>query len=75
MDPKDLQLWIDSLTDDIEFEYNGKHGVICPFSRSDISLFFDGAEVTVHSVEDAMTTPFIDGHSLSELSIKLDIGM
>ena len=69
----DLRAWIDSLTQDIDFEYHGRTGSICPFSRSDISLAFDGCEVTVDSVDAAMAEPFVDGHSLSELCEELDL--
>ena len=64
---------IDSLTDDIEFQYQGKWGAICPFDRQNISLCYDGQEVTVTSVEDAMKEPFVAGHSLEEISEELKI--
>lgn len=67
----DLKAWIDSLTQDIDFEYHGKMGSICPFSRTDISLAYDGQEVTVNSVDAAMSEPFIAGHSLAELCEEL----
>ena len=66
--------WIDSLTDDIEFQYKGLWGVICPFTRSEISLCYNGHELTVDSVEKAMSTPFIAGHSLNELSTEIQFG-
>lgn len=68
MKAQDLRDWIDSLTDDIEFEYQGKWGSICPFSREDISLCYDEQEVTVFSVDAAMKEPFIAGRSLEEIS-------
>ncbi|WP_204889969.1 hypothetical protein [Pseudoflavonifractor phocaeensis] len=71
MSAKELFDWIDSLAQDIDFEYHGKSGSICPFSRSDISLCYNGEEVTVHSVEAAMREPFLDGHSLEELAEEL----
>lgn len=73
MSAKELFDWIDSLSQDIDFEYHGKSGSICPFSRSDISLCYNGEEVTVHSVEAAMREPFIDGRSLEELAEDLQI--
>ena len=68
MNATELREWIDSLSQDIDFEYNGKCGAICPFNRSNISLCYDGNEVTVHSVDEAMKEPFILGRSLSEIS-------
>ena len=67
MNANDLRDLIDSLTQDIDFEYCGKMGSICPFSRTDISLCYDGREVTVDSVRAAMEEPFIEGHSLMEI--------
>lgn len=67
MNAIDLKNWIDQLSQDIDFEYHGKSGSICPFSHQDISLSFDGTETTVHSVDDAMNEPFICGMSLSDV--------
>lgn len=74
MDAQQLRDWIDSLTDDIEFMYQGKWGSICPFSRENISLCWDGDERTVASVDAAMREPFLDGHSLAECSEQLRFG-
>jgi hypothetical protein len=68
---QDLRDWIDSLAQDIDFEYRGKLGSICPFNRQNISLCYDGKEVTVHSVEAAMEEPFICGKSLSDICEEL----
>ena len=67
----DMKTLIAGLTQDIDFEYHGKHGAICPFSHSDISLSYDGKEITVESVELAMSTPFVDGKSLAEVCEEL----
>lgn len=72
MKQDDLYKWINSLTQDIDFRYHGKGGSICPFNRENISLCFDGEDVTVHSVLDAMSTRFIDGNSLNDLCELLD---
>lgn len=68
-----LRDWIASLTQDIDFSYQGKDGSICPISPTDISLCYDGAAVDVQSVDAAMTTPFINGKSLNDLCDQLDI--
>lgn len=69
----ELKALIDSLTQDIDFEYHGKQGSICPFSRADISLAYDGEELTVESVEAAMTSRFIEGRSLAEVCEELTL--
>lgn len=47
MKSEDLRDWIDSLTQDITFEYLGVNGSICLFSRSDIFFMLrrKGAEL------------------------------
>ena len=72
MNASDLKSLIEGLTQDIDFEYRGKSGTICPFSRSDISLCYDGNEVTVDSVDKAMNTPFISGRSLVDVCAELE---
>ena len=67
MNAIDMKKLIDSLSQDIDFEYRGIQGIICPFSRNDISLCYGEEEITVDSVEAAMTTPFVDGKSLAEI--------
>lgn len=73
MKASDLRSWIDSLTQDIDFSYNGKDGSICPISRTDISLCYDGHVVDVQSVDAAMSAPFIGGKSLNDLCERLEI--
>lgn len=40
MKKEDLKKWVEELTQDIDFEYQGISGSICPFSLSDISLYY-----------------------------------
>lgn len=72
MKAQNLRDWIDSLTDDIEFRYKGLWGSICPFNRQNISLCYNNEEVTVYSVDEAMSTPFIEGRSLLEVCEELE---
>lgn len=74
MKPDKLRALIDSLLEDIEFQYKGIWGSICPFARDDISLCYNGKEVTVDSIDKAMTTPFVGGHSLDEVANELQFG-
>lgn len=67
----ELKAVIASLAQDIDFEYRGKRGSICPFSHSDISLSYDGKEITIESVDAAMSVPFVDGKSLTEVCEEL----
>ena len=73
MKASDLRDWIDSLTQDIDFSCNGKNGSICPISRTNISLCYDGNTVDVQSVDAAMSVPFIDGKSLNDLCEQLEL--
>ena len=73
MKASDLRDWIDSLTQDIDFSYDGKNGSICPISRTNISLCYDGNAVDVQSVDAAMSVPFINGRSLHDLCERLEL--
>lgn len=64
---------IDSLACDIDFEYNGKHGAVCPFSRTDIALSY-GEEAHSHtSVDDVMNDKMFDGKCLREISEQIEM--
>ena len=73
MKAADLKSRISSMTQDIDFYYNGVHGSICPFAADDIALCYGGYNVDVKTVDDALTVPLIDGKSLSEMAELLDI--
>lgn len=67
MKKEDLRDWIDSLTQDIDFEYLDVSGSICPFSRSDISLCYGDKEQSFDSIDSLMNEPFFKGKSLAEI--------
>lgn len=67
MNANDLKQWIDGLTQDIDFEYLGITGSICPFSRTNISVSYGGEERTFHSVDDVMNQAFISGKPIKEI--------
>lgn len=78
MNTEQLKKALIELPDILEFEYKGQYGNIDHFWNLETEtehylLYFDGEETTVHSAEDAMTTPFVDGHSLAEIAELLDI--
>ena len=72
MKSEDLRDWIDSLTQDIAFEYLGVNGSICPFSRSDISLCYGEKEQSFDSIDALMHAPFFKGKSLTEICSKVN---
>lgn len=60
------------------FEFNGKEGNVDPYyipeSKSyEYLLYYNGDEMTVYSIDDVMNTPFVDGHTLTELAEKITI--
>ena len=67
MKPEQLRNDIDSLMGDIEFQYKGVWGSICPFSRENISVSYGDLERTFDSVEAVMNEPFIDGKPMKEI--------
>lgn len=73
MNLEKLYKQIDLLAGDIDFEYNGKHGSICPFSSIDIALSY-GEEAHDHtSVFDAMNDKMFDGKCLNEIAEQIEL--
>ena len=68
MKANELYDFIDSLTSDIDFEYDGKHGAICPFSRTDISLSYDDEAHDHTSIADVKNDKIFNGKCLNEIS-------
>lgn len=73
MTRKELYEYINSLAGDIDFEYGGLHGAVCPFSPEDISISFGHEERTHTSVDDAMNDKLFNGKSLNEIADQLKI--
>lgn len=71
MNAKDLRKMIDSLVSDIEFEYKGIHGSICPISRNNIGLAYGGVTKDCKSVDEVMESNIFDGKSLNEIASEL----
>lgn len=67
----ELRSRIEELVFDIDFCFNGVWGSVCPFSSTNISIAYNGEEITVDSVDEAMTVPFFDGLSLEEIAEEL----
>ena len=59
------------------FDYNGKTGGVDPYWSEDkgdvFALFYAGNETEVYGVDAVMTTPFIDGKTLTEVLDDLTI--
>lgn len=71
MKAKDLRESIDDLLLDIEFEYKGVSGAICPFRRDDIAVKYGDSERTFDSVDALMNEPFIDGKPMKDICEKI----
>ena len=54
--------------DDYCFYYKGKQGSVCIFSNAFIGLSYNGLTTEVKTLEETMTTPFINGKTLTELA-------
>lgn len=72
MKPKELFELIASFTQDVDFEYAGVPGSICPFQKDNIALSWGDAQVNA-ALDSVMSVPFIMGKSLSEISPGLHI--
>lgn len=64
---------IEDMLLDIEFEYNGVSGAICPFSREDIAVRYGDKEQTFESVDALFNEPFFDGKPLKAVCHKFII--
>lgn len=78
MTSEKIKLRIEECATLFSFRYYGKDGNIDPYyipeSKSyEYLLYFDGSEMTVHSLDDVMTTPFFAGKSLSEIAEEIEI--
>lgn len=73
MTPKKLKDWITSLTQDIDFMYQGHECTINPFSRQDIAMAIDGDNKNYSSVEDLMSDPRFDGKPLNQIAEQIEL--
>lgn len=73
MKAKQLRQDVEDLLLDIEFQYKGEWGAICPFSREEIAVKYGDLEKTFDSVDALMTEPFIDGKPLKDICDKFII--
>ena len=67
MKPNEMKSYIESLMGDIEFQYKGIWGSICPFSRDNISVSYGEQERAFDSADAVMNEPFIDGKPIKEI--------
>ena len=72
----DLRTFIAKNGNMIEFEYNGYDGNIDPYYNPtdghSYLLYYNGYEILVHTIDEVMNTPFIDGYCLNDISEKLE---
>lgn len=73
MKPEKLKEWISSLTDDIEFSYQGVNGAICPINCGQIYLSYGDDTYDAVSVDDAMQAKICGDKSLDEIAEQLEI--
>ena len=68
MNREELYNYIDSFTNDIEFEYQGKNGLIMPLSRdTNITLCYGDDVVELKTPDEVMAYPIFDGQSLNDI--------
>ena len=68
---KELRELIASLAYDIEFEYRGVHGSICPINHNDIALSYGNDTADWNSIDEAMNTRLFGGKCLNEIATEL----
>lgn len=55
------------------FRYHEKEGHVDPYSSEEFLLWYQGAEMTVNSIDEVMNTPFFDGRTLADISEEITI--
>lgn len=69
----ELYEMIDSLAGDIEFDYEGIHGAVCPFNRTNIAISYGDEAQSHNCIEDVLNDRMFNGKCLKEIAEKLDI--
>ncbi len=72
MKAQELRGWILSLAQDIEFEYKGYHGVICPWNAHSFTMAYAGKDKDYTDIEDLMSDKVFNGMSLNQIAEKLE---
>jgi len=68
MNKKDLHNFISSFTTDIEFQYNGKKGLIMPLAQNEnITLCYGDDVVVLKTTDEVMQYPMFNGKSLNNI--------
>ena len=67
---------IKNTPDLVEFYYGNRYGNVDVYyypeeEKTKYLLFFEGKDILVDSLDEAMTTPFIDGKSFNEIAKEL----
>lgn len=73
MNAEKLRNLVDEHIWDIEFDYNGKHGVICGYAEDSFSACYDGKEKDYTSADDVMTDTELFGKPLEEIAEELEM--
>lgn len=73
MNAEKLKKLILSLTQDIEFEYLGVQGCICPFQRDNISVAYGDMTKDYTDVDEMMNDPIFSGKSLTEVCGQIEL--
>ena len=68
MTKKELYEYINTLAGDLDFEYQGIHGAVCPFSRTDIAISYGDTDKTCDDIETALNDKLFNGKSLNEIA-------
>lgn len=58
--------------DDYEFVYKEKTGAVCIFDDK-VIIGYNGNEIVLNSLQEAMDTPFLDGKSLNEVADEIEL--
>lgn len=67
MNEYELKTLIESLVQDVTFEYDGKYACINPWNKHKFEVGFDDKCKTYDNIDDVMNDKFYDGKSLKDI--------
>lgn len=73
MNAADLKDWIMSLTQDIEFYYNGVHCLINPYNHHKFYMGYKDIDKYYTDIDDLMSDPVFEGKSLNEIAEQIEL--
>jgi len=73
MTAKDLQTRIESLTQDVTFEFNGLDCIVISENNHKFTMAYNDEELICSSIDEVMKTPFFGGKPLTDIATRIKL--